>query len=75
MRKYNDRSEWCLIVDRFATGKGYLPLSTDDLNTGEFRVLEEHEFNMGKTKKRHGGIMPLTETEYSTLIHFTDYCG
>ena len=73
--KFNDRNEWCLIVDRFATGKGYLPLITDNLNTGEFRILEDCEFDMGKTKKRHGGIIPLTETEYSTLIYFTDYCG
>ncbi len=26
--KFNDREEWCLLVDQFATGKGYLPLVT-----------------------------------------------
>lgn len=66
--KFNDRDEWCLIVDRFATGKGYLPLVTDDLATGEFRVLEEDEFCMGDTKKRHGGILPVTEEEYQALV-------
>lgn len=58
---------WCLIVDRFAEGKGYLPLVTDDLPSGEFRVLEESDFDMGKSRKRHGGILPLTQEEYDRL--------
>ena len=65
--KLHDKEEWCLIVDRFATGKGYLPLVTDNLAEGRFRILEECEFDMGKTKKRHGGVLPITEQEYQTL--------
>ncbi len=65
--KINDREEWCLIVDRFATHMGYLPLVTDNLATGEFRILEDGEFDMGQNKKRHGGILPVTETEYEAL--------
>ena len=65
--KFNDREEWCLIVDRFATHKGYLPLVTDNLATGEFRILEDEEFHMGENKKRHGGILPITEEEYKVL--------
>jgi len=65
--KFNDREEWCLIVDRFATGEGYLPLLTDNLAGGEFRMPGDKEFDMGKTKKRHGGILNLTEAEYQLL--------
>lgn len=65
--RFNDREEWCLIVDRFATGKGYLPLITDNLAGGNFRILDDKEFFMGETKKRHGGILNLTEEEYQRL--------
>jgi hypothetical protein len=66
--KLNDREEWCLIVDRFAEGKGYLPLLTSDLTSGEFRVLPEGSFNLGKSKKRHGGVLPITFDECSRLL-------
>lgn len=65
--KLNDREEWCLIVDRFATHQGYLPLVTKNLASGDFRILEECEFDMGKTRKRHGGILNLTKEEYERL--------
>ncbi len=65
--KFNDREEWCLIADRFATGKGYLPLVTKSLKTGAFTVLNDTQFDMGVTKKRHGGIIPITEEEYQSL--------
>ncbi len=66
--KFNDHEEWCLIVDRFATHKGYLPLVSSDLSTGEFKILEDGEFDMGVTIKRHGGIIPITEEEYNRLV-------
>lgn len=65
--KFNDREEWCLMADRFAAGKGYLPLVSGDLQRGEFRILDDTEFDMGVTKKRHGGIIPVTEEEYRKL--------
>jgi len=71
--KMNDREEWCLIVDRFAAGKGYLPLLTKDLASGEFRILEDAEFDMGVAKKRHGGILPITEAEYQALVSKTKW--
>lgn len=64
---FHDRHEWCLVVDRFAEGKGYLPMVTDDLTSGEFRILKEEEFHMGDTKKRHGGVILVTEEEYRRL--------
>ncbi len=55
-------------MDRFAEGKGYLPLLTSDLESGEFRVLPEGSFDLGKTKKRHGGVLPITADECSRLL-------
>ncbi|NOU79012.1 family 43 glycosylhydrolase [Paenibacillus sp. LMG 31459] len=66
--KFNDREEWCLIADRFAEKKGYLPLVTSDLAGGDFRVVPEDSFDLGKNKKRHGGVLPITADECSRLL-------
>lgn len=65
--KFNDREEYCLMVDRFATDGGYLPIVTGDMASGVFRVLEDSEYNMGETKKRHGSVIALTGEEYDLL--------
>lgn len=65
-----NESEYCLIVDRFATHGGYLPLITSDLTSGEFRILSEEEFDMGETVKRHGGVMEITDAEYEALKQY-----
>lgn len=67
--RFHDRNEWCLMVDRFAVQKGYLPLVTDDLAGGGFRILDDSEFDMGRTRKRHGGVIPITEAEYQRLVN------
>lgn len=59
---------WCLLVDQFAERKGYLPLITDDLAEGSFRVLEPGEYDMGQSRKRHGSVLALEEREYRTLL-------
>ncbi|WP_138755986.1 glycoside hydrolase family 43 protein [Paenibacillus sinopodophylli] len=66
--KLNDREEWCLIIDRFATHKGYLPLMTTDLNSGQFDVVPEDAFHLGTNKKRHGGVIPITTAERDRLL-------
>lgn len=66
--KLNDREEWCLIIDRFAEGKGYLPLLTSDLNSGEFRIVADDDFDLGANKKRHGGVIPITAEECARLL-------
>lgn len=63
-----DGKTWCLIADRFAEGKGYLPLLTEDLASGELRILEEGAYDMGTSKKRHGGVLPLQDKEYGMLL-------
>ena len=59
--------KWCLIVDRFGTGKGYLPIIINDLATGDFAVAAEGEYDMGKLKKRHGGVIEISEVEAARL--------
>lgn len=66
--KFNDRDEWCLIVDQYAINGGYLPLVTKDLANGEFRVLDSSEYSLGENKKRHGSVLNITEEEYKALI-------
>lgn len=67
--RLKDRS-FCLLVDQYGTDGGYRPLRCKDLATGEFDLLSCDEYNMGKTKKRHGSILELTEEEYERLSHF-----
>ena len=55
------------MVDQFATDGGYLPIVTKDMSSGEFRVLEKSEYDMGETKKRHGSVLNITEEEYERL--------
>ncbi|MBN2222475.1 MAG: glycoside hydrolase family 43 protein [Vallitaleaceae bacterium] len=57
---------YCLIVDRFAEGKGYLPLFTRALQE-DFRILHENEYDMGSTKKRHGSVIAITQEEYKNI--------
>lgn len=62
-----DGKRWCLIVDRFAEGKGYLPLITEDLHSGKWEILPDDSYDLGVTKKRHGGILTLTDAEYERM--------
>lgn len=62
-----DKESWCLIADQFAEGKGYLPLLTNDLGSGAFRIPKREEYDLGKTKKRHGGVLLISEEEYERL--------
>ena len=40
---------------------------TDRLDSGEFRILDDSEFDMGVSVKRHGGVIPITAEEYDRL--------
>lgn len=58
---------WCLIADRFASKQGYVPMVTENLNSGEFRILEKQEYSFGECRKRHGGVLPVTGEELCRL--------
>ncbi|MBQ9198318.1 MAG: glycoside hydrolase family 43 protein [Clostridia bacterium] len=61
---------YCLIADQYASQKGYLPLITDDLSTGNFCIPPISQYHFGITRKRHGGIMEISAQEYQSLIQF-----
>ena len=61
--------KWCLIVDRFMGNHGYLPLLASDLAAADFRILGDDEYDMGKRKKRHGGVIKITDEQYENLVN------
>jgi len=65
----SEQKEWCLMVDRFATNKGYLPLLCPNLETMDFRVLSDNAFDLGKGKKRHGSLLAISQEEYHLLVN------
>lgn len=64
-----ERNEWCLMLDRFAENKGYLPLVSKNIQKDDFKVIDDSEFDLGKTTKRHGSLINLTKEEYKRLCH------
>ncbi|MEC6746917.1 glycoside hydrolase family 43 protein [Marinilactibacillus sp. XAAS-LB27] len=60
--------EWCLIADQFSKGLGYLPIIIPDLERPEMIVLNPSEYDMGETRKRHGGVIRISDEEYKRLV-------
>lgn len=60
--------EWGLWVDQYARRGGYLALATDDLSRPErFRRIAADQLDFGASKKRHGGILNISDEEYRRL--------
>ncbi|QNF28726.1 family 43 glycosylhydrolase [Metabacillus elymi] len=66
--KFNDREEWNLMVDQYSTGKGYLPLLTTELSSGQFTKLTTSVYSLGSNKKRHGSVLPITQEEFEAVM-------
>ncbi|MER7167895.1 glycoside hydrolase family 43 protein [Micromonospora sp. NPDC000207] len=65
--RFNGRDEWTLWLDQYATGRGYLPVTSTNLgSTGNFRT--RGDYGMGGTRKRHGSILNLTAAEESRVL-------
>lgn len=62
-----ENGQWCLLVDQFAEGKGYLPLHCSSLAAGDFTVLPAEAYDMGKTRKRHGSVLQLDYKVWRSL--------
>ncbi len=62
--------KWCLICDRYATSRGYVPIIIDDLGAGEMRVLEDGEYDFDKLLKRHGGVLKIDDEAYARLEEY-----
>ncbi len=57
--------DWCLLLDWYATGRGYQPYVTDDLMSGNFIEREKMHFPFHPV--RHGTVMPVTREEMARL--------
>jgi hypothetical protein len=65
--QFNGRDEWALWLDQFATGRGYMPITSTNLgSTGNFRT--RSDYSMGATRKRHGSILNLTAAEETRVL-------
>ena len=59
---------WYLIIDNFAANNGYIMLQTTDLGTEDFTLVPKTDYDFGKSLKRHGGVLPITNEEYGGLV-------
>ncbi|MEJ3744451.1 glycoside hydrolase family 43 protein [Actinomycetes bacterium KLBMP 9797] len=65
--QFNGRNEWALWLDQYATGRGYMPITSTNLgSTQNFRT--RSDYNLGGSRKRHGSIMNLTAAEESRVL-------
>ncbi|MCE5186096.1 MAG: AbfB domain-containing protein [Planctomycetaceae bacterium] len=66
--KFNDVSQWCLMVDQYSSGRGYLPLVSGDLSsTSNFSILSASEYSLGSNLKRHGSVLNITAAELAAI--------
>ncbi|NLX63440.1 MAG: family 43 glycosylhydrolase [Clostridiaceae bacterium] len=64
--KLNGENKWVLLLDNYG-GRGYYPLVTTDLASGNFTVLNASEYRM-PTGPRHGTVISITQDEYEALM-------
>ncbi len=65
--QFNGRNEWALYLDQYATGRGYLPITSTNLGSvTNFRT--RSDYHMGASRKRHGSILNLTAAEESRVL-------
>ena len=66
--KFNNRQTWGLFADQYASGRGYLPFESADLDDpAAFRVLPADAYSFGESRKRHGGVLNITARELAAL--------
>lgn len=65
-------NEWYLILDQFSKNLGYTILSTNNLNNPDFNLMPEGTYSFGKSMKRHGGVLPISDWEYNRLLKYYD---
>jgi hypothetical protein len=65
--QFNGRGEWALWLDQFASGRGYMPITSTNLGSVQnFRT--RSDYGMGANRKRHGSILNLTAAEESRVL-------
>lgn len=63
--KANDEERWYLFIDEYG-GRGYVPFTTTDLDSGEWTMLEAGEYSF-PSRFRHGTVLPVTGAERQAL--------
>lgn len=63
--KSNTEDRWFLFIDEFG-GRGYVPFETTDLASGEFRLLDDSEYDL-PARPRHGTVLPVTAAELARV--------
>ncbi|WP_125775072.1 glycoside hydrolase family 43 protein [Antribacter gilvus] len=67
--QFNGRNEWAMWLDQFATGRGYMPITSTNLGSvANFRTRATSEYNLGTNRKRHGSILNLTQAEENRVL-------
>ena len=66
--QFNQQQKWSLLVDQYASARGYLPLVSTNLdNPRGFQVLPANSYSFGASRKRHGGVLNITRGELAAL--------
>lgn len=70
MFKFNDRDEWCIMIDYYGSSSvRYEPYTTTDLSKADsVKKLTSGYGRTGGDVGCHGGMIPVTAEEYNTLI-------
>ena len=55
-------------MDQFSKGLGYLPMVADSLASADFRILAHGDYDFGRTRKRHGGVIAIDRAQYAQLL-------
>lgn len=63
-RSDDEAADWCLIIDHYARGRGYIPFVTRELAGGQFEEAAGFDFPF---RFRHGSVLTLSEAEYERL--------
>lgn len=68
VRKNGKALKYGLMCDQYKEGKGYLPFRSADLSQADKSCWQQaDDVDLGTLKKRHGGILPITEDEYRRI--------
>lgn len=62
--------KWCLLLDFYRIKGGYKPYLTSDIANGNFEKLTDSAYNMGIRKKRHGGVISISDEMCDKLISY-----
>ncbi|WP_298454640.1 immunoglobulin-like domain-containing protein [uncultured Cellulomonas sp.] len=63
--KSNTEERWYMFIDEYG-GRGYLPFTTTDLDSGQWSLVPEDDVDF-PARFRHGTVLPVTGGEWAAL--------